>query len=51
MTARSGEQRRLASFEGLDREELQVQPLLQVMDFSSSCTPALALAGFCLVFA
>lgn len=51
MTARSGEQRRLASFEGLDREGLQVQPLLQVVDFSSSYTRSPALAGFCLVFA
>ena len=51
MTARSGEQRRLASLEGLDLERLQVQPPLQVVDFSSSCAPTLALVGFCLVFA
>jgi hypothetical protein len=51
VTAHSGEQRRIASFEGLDREGLQVQPLLQVVDFSGSCAPALALAGLCLVFA
>jgi hypothetical protein len=51
VTARSGEQRRLASYEGLDCEGLQIQPLLQVVNFSSSCAPALALADFCLVFA
>jgi hypothetical protein len=51
MTARSGEQRRLASLEGLDLEGLQVQPPLQVVDFSSSCAPTLALVGFCLIFA
>ena len=51
MTARPGEQRRLASFEGLDREGLQVQPLFQMVDFSSSYAAALTLADFCLVFA
>jgi hypothetical protein len=51
VTARSGEQRRLACFEGSEREGLQVQPLLQVVDLFNSCTPALALAGLCLVFA
>jgi hypothetical protein len=51
MTARSGEQRRLASLEGLDLERLQVQPPLQVVDFSSSRAPTLALVGFCLTFA
>jgi hypothetical protein len=35
----------------LDLKRLQVQPLLQVVDFSSSRAPALALAGFCFVFA
>jgi hypothetical protein len=51
VTARSGEQRRLACFEGLEREGLQIQPLLQVVNFSNSCAPALALADFYLVFA
>jgi hypothetical protein len=50
VTARSGEQRRLALLERC-LEKLQVQPLLQVVDFSSSCAPARALAGFCVVFA
>jgi len=51
VTARSGEQRRLACFERLDHKGLQVQPLLQMVDFSNSCTPALALAGLCPVIA
>jgi hypothetical protein len=50
VTARSGEQRRLARLKRF-LEKLQIQPLRQVVDFSSSCAPALALAGFCLVFA
>jgi hypothetical protein len=50
VTARSGEQRGLARLEWF-LEKLQIQPLLQVVDFSNSCTPALALAGFCGVFA
>jgi hypothetical protein len=49
VTARPCEQRGL---EELKRpfENLEVQPLLQVVDFSNSCAPALALAGFCRVF-
>jgi hypothetical protein len=51
VTARSGEQRRLACFKGLDHEGLQVQPLLQMVHFFGSCTPVLALSGLCLIFA
>jgi len=51
VTARPGEQRRLASFERLDLKRLQIQPLLQVVDFFSSYAPTLALDGFYLVFA
>jgi len=32
-------------------QSLQVQPLLQVVDFFSSYVPTRALVGFCFVFA